>query len=249
LWILPASPAVILSSQKTIQPRSPKALGNVMRDPAELLRSQWLTVGILSMGCGVTVLAGLLILWFGARGFFAVGSYSCPAIGCHFPPPVEILTFPVAVVLGLCVAGLIFVGGSPSTLLGGGWGWISRDGHVVVHRVSTRTPPSSGGGLVICRRHPYGSSGGGFRACCECMAENHFGFGAPRRSSTASFLAVEPSTPRNWTPVDCAGDCWIASRNGPRPRLAQGGAVLRAVRDYGGLVSARCPSVEWLRAE
>jgi hypothetical protein len=90
------------------------------RGPTGELRRQWLATRILSIACGVTILAGLLILWFGARGFFSSGfAFSCPPTGCNFPPPVEILTLPVAIVLGICAAVPVFVGVVPRLYLAG----------------------------------------------------------------------------------------------------------------------------------
>ncbi len=89
------------------------------RGPPEELHAQWLATRIFSIACGVTILAGFLILWFDARGFFSNAYFSCPPTGCHFPPPVEILTLPVAVVLGICAAVLVLVGVVPRLYLAG----------------------------------------------------------------------------------------------------------------------------------
>jgi hypothetical protein len=90
------------------------------RGPPGELRGQWLAARIFSIACGVTILAGVLILWFGARGFFSNAyAFSCPPTGCHFPPPVEILTLPVALVLGICAAVLVLVGVLPRLYLAG----------------------------------------------------------------------------------------------------------------------------------
>jgi hypothetical protein len=90
------------------------------RGPPAELRAQWFATRIFSIACGATLLAGLLILWFGARGFFSNAlAFSCPPTGCHFPPPVEILTFPVAVVLGICAAVPVLVGVVPRLYLAG----------------------------------------------------------------------------------------------------------------------------------
>jgi len=98
------------------------------------------------MACGVTVLAGVLIVWFGARGTSTLGDYGCPAEGCNFPPPVQILTVPVAVFLG-CTAAVIALGGIlprlwaastvGATLSLAGW-W------VVVNQLTPLHPPQPG---------------------------------------------------------------------------------------------------------
>ncbi len=106
---------------------------NELRGPPKQLRSQWIATRVFSIGCGIVILAGFLILWFGARGFFAVGNFSCAPTGCNFPPSVQILTLPVAVVLGTCAAALGTCGGGASTLPGGDCGRVYLHGHVVVH--------------------------------------------------------------------------------------------------------------------
>ncbi len=92
---------------------------NELRGPPKQLRSQWIATRVFSIGCGIVILAGFLILWFGARGFFAVGNFSCAPTGCNFPPSVQILTLPVAVVLGTCAAALVLVGVVPRLYLAG----------------------------------------------------------------------------------------------------------------------------------
>jgi hypothetical protein len=84
----------------------------MLRTP-QRLHLQWTATRVLSASCGALVLTGLLILWFGARGLFATGVYSCVPSGCNFPPPVEILTAPVALVLGGCAVVLVIVGMLP----------------------------------------------------------------------------------------------------------------------------------------
>jgi hypothetical protein len=78
--------------------------------PPDHLRLQWLATRLLSVACGATLIAGLLILWFGARGFFEVGVFSCVPTGCNFPPPVEILTLPVAVLVGISASVAVLAG-------------------------------------------------------------------------------------------------------------------------------------------